>query len=247
VRFDLAVDDFSEIQRLAVKWNGHGEPTPGYPTELYLWENDAGWVQEASKVVGTDGDLAGMRSAVAQQACLSCHDGEAPQGIVVPADQTNIGQTWQTDIHGAGLASALGTGPLLGAYARDSRAIDCTACHATHGSQSIYHIPESVNGTSSVSVTSGSQMGSLCRSCHGGGLETWHASCVDCHSNGHWAGWVDPPVENKLPGPTSDCTQCHGHGQSWTHPATCLRCHGVTELRNLHATPDQPWTYERTF
>lgn len=246
LRFDLGTTDLSAIRRISVAWQGHGEPTPGYPTAVYLWEN-GGWSSVTRRDTAVDADATDMRGAVPASLCLSCHDGTAPEGVAVPETLVNIATAWTADAHGAGLASGASSGALTAPYSRNSGAIDCTVCHDSHGSSSIYHVPASVNGTTTVEVNTRSQFGSLCVSCHAGTLSNWHASCVDCHTNGHWAGWVDPPVEQYLPSATSDCTSCHGHGKSWTHPATCLRCHGTTELKALGATPDAPWTYAHTF
>ncbi|MRR11570.1 hypothetical protein EG835_03650, partial [bacterium] len=245
VNFDLGTTEISSLKNVSLVWNGHGEPTEGYPTALYVWEGGA-WTQVARRDAAEDISVSLDRSSVDETFCLSCHEGPAPDGVTMPAGVTDVGAGWQTDLHGWGTGQGF-DGVLSAPYSRGSEAIECATCHDPHGSSSIYHVPESVNATVTPVISSGSELRSLCVSCHQGSLDDWHAACVDCHTNGHWAGWVDPPVEERLPTESSDCTQCHGHSKSWTHPATCLRCHGETELRNLNATPDQPWTYSHTF
>lgn len=244
MKFD--VSQLGDLRSLNLVWNGHGEPTIGYPTALYVWE-DGAWQSISTAQMGTDTDVSADRSTVAAELCLACHDEAAPLGVTMPEGTTDIRSAWQGDLHGAGVGDGFGGTPVQSPYARGSEAIDCSTCHDSHGTSNIYHVPTTVNGSPGISATSGSQLRSLCSSCHQGTLDNWHAPCVDCHTNGHWAGWVDPPVESRLPNTSSDCTSCHGHGKSWTHPATCVRCHGETELKALGATPDAPWTYERTF
>lgn len=245
VRFDIGTTDVAQLRGLSLLWNGRGEPTVGYPTTVYVWES-GGWRLISRREAPQDISVSLEDSSVDEAFCLSCHQGPAPEGVTVPAGMTDLGAAWQTDVHGWGTGQGFG-GELNAPYARASEAVSCDTCHDPHGSKSIYHVPESVNGTQTATIASGAGLRSLCVTCHQGSLNEWHAPCVSCHQGGHWAGWVDPPVERLLPTESSDCTQCHGHSKSWTHPATCLRCHGETELRTLNAAPDQPWTYSHTF
>lgn len=247
MRFDLGSAEIRSVQNLAVMWTGHGEATIGYATVVYVWDAVDGWTQVAGRQMGTDTAVSSVRGAVSESFCLACHDGSGAGSVTMPGTVTNLGATWPADLHGTGQSAGFGASPLATPYARQSGAVPCSVCHSTHGSASIYHVPAEVNGTTGISATNGAELRTLCTACHTGALADWHRPCVDCHSGGHWAGWVDPPVENYLPTEASDCTTCHGHGKSWTHQATCLKCHGAGELQALGATPDQPWTYPHTF
>jgi hypothetical protein len=150
----------------------------------------------------------------------------------MPAGVTNVGAKWTgaagSDFH-AGVASAGFGGGLKVPYQR-GQAVPCTACHASHGSSNLYHVPGTVNGSSGVSVTNGPSAENLCRACHSGTVTDWHNGCGGpgtCHYT--MAHGTDHGADPGTPTSGSNCLGCHGHGKSWRHnyvdPSGC-DCHG---------------------
>jgi hypothetical protein len=255
-RFDLSEIGLGNVRQVTYVWRGHGEPTPGYPTVVQAWNAESGsWTLVTSDSLSTDTDVGhSVTASNATSMCLRCHDGLPPDGVVLPAGMPSLATAWTSavgDFHGARPGIGFGSAGVKTPYTRSSGAIECTVCHDAHGTSNVYHIPSAVNGREGIVAKDGDELWTVCVSCHEGSIDAWHAPCVACHlgAESHWAGWVDPAqtLEPALPSMSSDCTSCHGHGRSWTHPATCLRCHGEAELRNLNAAPDSPWTYGRTF
>lgn len=229
-QFDLRSVRIADVSEVTYLWTGHGEPTPGYPTELRSWDAviDA-WVPILTAELSRDTDASHtVASNDSSEMCLRCHDGLPPAGVVFPAGMTVIAQGWTSatgDYHGARAGDGFGSGELL-SYGRGWDALQCTTCHDAHGTANVYHIPATVNGLD-VSITDGKSLGSLCVACHRGGIDAWHRPCAQCHDQQEDAA----RLASALPTNASDCTECHGHSQSWTHPATA----------------DGPGTYGRTF
>ncbi len=245
VRFDLGSSAQTSIRELTVLWRGHGVPTPGYDTALYVWDVTAGsWSETSRDEVPADRAVGWTSQSVSGEFCLRCHDGDAPDGVVVPSEVTTISTNWGVggDRHGAGVGTGFG-GTLVSPYARGQDAVACVTCHDTHGSGSIYHFPSKVNDNAPGPITTGAS-GALCASCHSGGLSDWHQPCYACHAEPHE---LAPDITDRLPTLSSDCLSCHGHGRSWTHVDGCLACHGSTELELLGAGGHAPWTYPKTF
>jgi len=218
---------------LNITWRGHGEPTPGYPTALYVWNTQtSSWDQLASQDAGQDTTLA-MKRGATDTACLRCHSGTTPSGVTMPASVTNVGATWSNatsgDLHGDRAGTGW-SGSLVAPYTRGFPAIRCETCHDPHGSANLFHIPETVNGKSGISVTSGSGLQALCGACHQGAVVDWHQACNDCHNDDYGTNhWGDSSYVT--PGPSSDCSSCHRHGATFTHPdKNCHGCHLNTRV-----------------
>ncbi|MGB4593229.1 MAG: fibronectin type III domain-containing protein, partial [Coriobacteriia bacterium] len=230
---------------LTLRWTGHGEPTVGYPVRLAFYNNETqSWVTEEIGDAPTDRSASTEVQPAAAGFCFACHDGEMPSGVVDPVGLYPVAATWDTgaaDAHGSAGGTGVG-GSLKAPFERNDPPIACNTCHASHGSQSVYHFPATVNGTAVARVTSGSSS-ALCSACHVGGLVDWHAECEGCHvADGHWGD-----QRGVLPTESDDCFSCHTHGSSWTHPDACLFCHSDGELQALGAGPHGPWTYDNTF
>lgn len=228
MRFDLGADALEVLQGLALKWEGHGEPTTGYPAALYVWDPATDdWTQVSRKQMSTDETVQAEYRSVATTFCLKCHDGVAPEGVVVPATVKNIAATWSAptgDFHGAGSGPGFGDTGLKDPYVRGQGPIGCTTCHDTHGSSSLYHVPEVVNGQAVAPIT-GNNMAALCRTCHVGNTYNWHLN-VGCWC--HYVPLWEPTYHDAAfdLNDSIDCLQCHGHGKASTHPAVdCEDCH----------------------
>jgi len=183
------------------------------------------------------------RGAAASSACLACHDGSVPSGVVMPSGVTNIDLSWSPFAFAPSYHGAYGTGAGFGGglIARYTRGvapnIPCVTCHDAHGSASLYHVPAVVEGQTGISVASSSGAQSLCGACHVGNVGDWHAPCVDCHEStgsGHSYG---PPAAD------SDCLACHGHGKTWQHWPTTqtyeqyyTACHGCGSSSTVFKT-----------
>lgn len=152
------------------------------------------------------------------------------------------------DYHGARSGTGKG-GALAGGLSRGT-SLQCTACHSSHGSPSVYLIPQTIGTVSIPTVTGGTNIAPMCAACHVGSVAQLHSGllyCTYCHYYGTnsehmWGGanpW--PPIEVYM----TDCLACHRHGGSWTHVSggtvdcwTGSDCHGNEA--------DIPF-YERTF
>jgi predicted CXXCH cytochrome family protein len=92
--------------------------------------------------------------------CLTCHDGTAPAGLTMPGTMLNIATSWATSQHGAGSSRSTQKGwlkyPFTNAPAVPApadfddgttpyAAMNCTSCHAAHGSENIYNLRSSIN------------------------------------------------------------------------------------------------------
>jgi predicted CXXCH cytochrome family protein len=232
VRFDLGESALADLKDLGVIWNGHGEPTTGYPTAVYIWNpQTSAWVLVKQAQMPSDNTVSHAGRSVSDDFCMSCHDGTPPDGVVFPASVRNIGPGWTNtstgDIHGDRAGSGYGTAALKAPYSRGQDAISCAVCHDTHGDASLYHVPEVVNGRPIAPVANSAGMADLCRSCHEGSAYEWH----DNASGGCWCHYVD----KYEPGghddafdlnDSIDCLSCHGHSKNWTHPGVdCEDCH----------------------
>jgi hypothetical protein len=239
-RFDLDPSALANAQDLALAWTGHGEPTAGYRTTLYLWDFTTGsWAQVSDNTALGDTTtlVARMDQSRTTAFCLRCHDGTMPAGVQAPKPLPNIATAWSStgaDAHGDRASVSFGAGGLVTGYSRGSTGLDCTVCHDAHGSKNIYHFNDVMNGATPVTVTDGRSARELCYSCHTGSVAVWHKACADCH-NGLLA---DPQHSSAVtvvtPDENSDCLSCHQHGRVWEHKE-CLSCHGVQELNLLGA------------
>ena len=117
----------------------------------------------------------------------------------------------------SGVASAGNGGGLKAPYARN-QAVACSACHASHGSASAYHVPSTVNMTTGIVVSSGSSSQALCAACHSGTVHDWHQACSNCHVT--TTGLFGHAGDANTPGAGSDCLACHGHNKAWQHLAS---------------------------
>jgi hypothetical protein len=234
MRFDLGSAALRETAGLTLTWNGHGEPTPGYPSAVYYWDPNASvWRQIDRSQMSSDKTVGYGSSALATSFCLSCHDGAPPAGVVFPAGTTAVGPGWGSstgDFHGARPGIGYGLGGLKNPYMRGQQAIACTICHDTHGNANLYHIPANVNGSTGLSIPNGAASKQLCESCHSGDANSWHKYCIDCHSDpsGHDTPWLDFNTGGY------DCVSCHRHSGTWTHPSA----------PGCHCAPGDVW---RTF
>jgi len=219
MRFDLGTDALSTLKAISVVWDGHGEPTAGYPTAVFLWNPTTNqWVELNRFTSGTDRTVSVERRALADGFCLACHDGTPPSGVVYPSGLRNVGASWSAggaDFHGAGSGTGLGSA-IASPYVRGQSAINCGACHESHGNANVYHFPTIINGVSGISVpgVTAASAAVVCAACHvtAGGttyslVDEYHKGCVQCHrsEHGQWS-FVG-----------TDCLSCHKHGGTWDH------------------------------
>ena len=222
MKFDLSGVVLADVRGITFAWNGHGEPTVGYPTSVSFWSPVTNaWVQVTRTMMGTDTNVTKSQTRLDVAFCLRCHDGTPPSGVVVPADVTNIGATWNTtDYHGAGTGNS-GTA-LKPPYSRGQAAIGCPTCHDTHGTGNLYHVPSIVNGQAVPTIAASSDMDNLCRTCHAGTASDWHIGPCGCHYD--W-GPGDDHQPSMLPDENMDCLSCHqGHVTVFNH-SECSGCH----------------------
>ncbi|PKM82918.1 MAG: hypothetical protein CVU89_01925 [Firmicutes bacterium HGW-Firmicutes-14] len=56
--------DLTNLRELSGKWTGYGEPTAGYPVELFIWnKNTPGWEALASQQLGSPGTMTWLRTS----------------------------------------------------------------------------------------------------------------------------------------------------------------------------------------
>ena len=148
-RFDLSPETLASAQELALTWTGHGEPTAGYRTTLYLWDFVAGtWVPVADQTaLGTtthrSGTTADRSRARSRSACAAttgrCHPGvvrSIARSRPSPRRGPRAGPDAHGDAHADHVRAGGGSSPATRA---DSAALDCSVCHDAHGSEQ--HLP----------------------------------------------------------------------------------------------------------
>lgn len=249
----------AKIYSLKIAWQGWGEPSPGYPTTLNIWNfAQSRWDQIYSGVIGVNTGASTEKYVSFEPFCYKCHAGTRPAGVqlgTVPvglqqgASNKNIQSTFTSDMHGGGsgqqtasgyandytswsFAGAVSGGTIGGAYARANAALPCNDCHDTHGSNSVYHFREHINGDINQDLTNypngnkvptaeyadNASMLHFCQSCHVGTLRQFHGACLDCHIAGD--NWEHTPA------PTADdfgraCISCHYHGATYPAHGAC--------------------------
>ncbi|RJQ55385.1 MAG: hypothetical protein C4521_02375 [Actinobacteria bacterium] len=222
VRFDIDPETKTSLAVSEIKttWRGYGDPTPTYPTKLYVWNFDtSSWEQQLSQDVPSPATLSFSQWFSNRVFCLTCHDNSPPSGVVIPAGVRNISTTYSGDYHGDAAGGGFG-GSLRAPYSRARAAISCGDCHDSHGSANIYHFNETVN-SSPVSVVSG-DFTPLCMSCHQASVNEFHSQCISCHAgDGGYHGGPRTNFEGNY------CLGCHTHGARWSHP--WVDCHGCGE------------------
>ncbi|MBU4556591.1 MAG: cytochrome c3 family protein, partial [Actinobacteria bacterium] len=141
--------------------------------------------------------------ADSQTLCLSCHDGAAPQGVLMGALPALKG--WTTNGHGGGIgASGDGGGYDLPSRIRppfsyNSPPMACGTCHDPHGSSAVYHLT-SIDGKTEYSIAAngtGAQV--FCSQCHEMPL---HATPTAASYGYDHPGW-------------KECFGCHKHGSNF--------------------------------
>jgi len=221
VKFTVNPTVIGSARLMTLEWRGHGEPTAGYPTKLYIWNfQTSSWEQKVSEVIGTDQTRSWQWKRATSSFCLKCHDGSPPSGVTVPSSIENIAAYWNSasgDFHGAGSGSGFG-GTLKAPYSRSYPAIPCDECHVTHGNGNLYHLRSTINGTSGIVVRNGNEVKAVCSACHNGDSSVWHATCLQCHNDwggGCGYGYIDSPEVSgfyNYPADWSNCLLCHNHG-----------------------------------
>ena len=93
------------------------------------------------------------------QYCLSCHDGTAPPGVIIPGGMVNMADAWLDDQHGVAegtSGSRTGKGGLKAPYVTASddaadndasqpyAAMNCSDCHGSHGSKNIFNLKSEI-------------------------------------------------------------------------------------------------------
>lgn len=240
-------------------WTGYGEPSPGYPTAISVWNFVySRWDEAYSGVISSDSGISVEKNANIQPLCYKCHGGSPPADITLGALNKNISSSFPADIHGGGAGPQYvaadggydwtpttfgSTAAIGGAYSRANGPLPCNDCHDSHGSSSVYHLREHINGdinkdltnypngnfVPGTDISNNAKVLHFCQSCHAGTLHQFHQPCVECHTTeniGH-EGWSTGPTPQ-----TDDfdraCLSCHYHGA--TYPA-----HG-----QCHCTLDSP-------
>jgi predicted CXXCH cytochrome family protein len=220
VAFDLGADVLAKNSELALSWSGHGEPTAGYATRLWLWNRIAGvWEQVyTADAAGTDRDITtGITTSVTDVFCLKCHDGTTPEGVTMRAGVTTISPIWAlattSDFHGprVGTGTNVSTGGLWAGYSRGAQ-VACAACHDPHGSASPYGLAQFINGINTNGLAGTNAVAAACYACHSGTAADWHSGCISCHDS---IG-VDPEDPHTRPtvdlSDAANCQDCHNHG-----------------------------------
>jgi len=216
-------EPLSSINRLSVKWIGHGEPTPNHETAVYIWNfTTQSWQLLGTGQYSTDSTVTIFRNKENSGFCNKCHDNVAPSGVLIgtppPAD---IPTSAVNDYHGDYTGT---TSHLLDPYLKGSSRLACDDCHDPHGSANVYHLRETVNGNSGISVIQANGTGAkpFCQSCHAGDIiNDWHESCLECHNG--WSGDIETewgPESHDFPmvleeSHISNCFRCHGHNKQW--------------------------------
>lgn len=231
VEYELGAAAIDDTKSLTLSWTGHGEPTAGYNTAVYLWNpSTSSWTLIKSAVMASKTTVGTAVDSVSEQFCLRCHDGTAPTGVVFPAGVTTIASKWTVstgDFHGAGSGSGVGSTGLKPPYSRGQAPIPCSTCHDVHGSASLLHVPDTVNGYAVPPIQTGSDLAELCRACHIGTSYEWH----DDGYNRCWCHYVhkyEPYGHDEafVLHDGIDCLMCHQHGTGWVHPPQyCQDCH----------------------
>lgn len=230
-------EPLSSINRLSVKWVGYGEPTPNHETAVYIWNiTTQSWQQLGAGQYNTDTTVKFFRNKENSALCNRCHDNTPPSGVLMgTTPPANISINAVNGFHG----DFAGTkGHLLEPYIAGSSRLACDDCHDPHGSTNVYHLRETVNGKTGITITQADGTGAkpFCQSCHSGDIMTdWHKSCIDCHNDRSYAGHGDyPPIleESNL----SNCFRCHGHNKQWYGHTSCSSCHGGTPDHNYQKT-----------
>lgn len=204
VRFDVPAGP--SPAELMVTWYGHGEPTAGYATRLFVWDAvSSAWVAYGSGTgVAADTTMSASVGSVSNSYCLGCHAGQSP------SDVTTISSVWVSgsgDVHGprAGAGAGGSSGGLSGGHQR-GETLTCGLCHSPHGSAATDGLAPYVNGVPTDETVRGT-----CAACHSGGAASWHAGCISCHES-----YALDPFANHAPyvdlGDGSQCTDCHRHG-----------------------------------
>jgi hypothetical protein len=221
-RFDIPASALVDARNVQLAWIGHGEPTAGYPTELYLWDFDASsWVLIGQYTGGSVVGLAGTyRRPASEQFCVTCHRASPPVGATGAAAFVNIADSWAWDRHGEASGSGSG-GSIKAPFARGAAAIPCETCHDSHGSSNIYHLKPTLNGSAGVTVNNSAQYRNACAACHTGTVADWHyGECNSCH-------WTADHASGRTIDESYDCAECHKHGGTWAHPNP--GCHGCND------------------
>ncbi len=216
------------INKIFIKWAGYGEPTPGYDTTIYVWNfSTTSWDQMATgNYPAPDSTVTFFRNKENTAFCNKCHDNTPPLGVLMGTTPTaNIAAGTTSDFHGDAAGSVFKKGFKSPTYLYGSTRIACDECHDPHGSSNVYHLRETVNGKSAISIKSTDGVGAkaLCQACHTGDfMNNWHASCNSCHGNsGSGHEYPHTLTEASM----AACFSCHGHNRIFNRPANCLPCH----------------------
>jgi hypothetical protein len=208
-RFHIDPATKPTLTSVGVSWYGHGDPTSGYPTSIYVWNfKTSKWDSIASLQSPLNGNSAGALArptSIRQAECLRCHGVDAPPaGVTVPSGLVKVGASWVTGInetHGGGGTTA---------------PYDCTVCHTPHVGGGTWKIASTINCVPVTTPTTSNQMKNVCAACHGTDVYANHATCNACHNDPDgvdWHGFIAPTYDG-----TSDCLACHGHGKQFVHP-----------------------------
>jgi hypothetical protein len=119
-----------------------------YTDDGFNWTYDSGGNLDPTNPIG--GSAYSAPDTV--EFCLTCHDGTTPAGVTMSGGMINIATSYQVDYHGRGDAGSAGNGdfkvPWVATLGDEPgtpyAAINCTLCHASHGSGNIYHLKESI-------------------------------------------------------------------------------------------------------
>lgn len=223
MKFPVPSNLLTGAKGFRLQWDGHGEPTPGYWLKAYLWDfSTSQWVSATEVLSPGTASLTHMeRQAGSESFCLTCHRSTPPAGVNV-AGLVNINNAWDSDFHGEGISASW---TLKAPYVAGNPGISCGVCHDSHGSASLYHFKDTVNGMSGISVVNGNQYQNLCRACHVGTVASFHAQCDSCHYSEH--GW-GPTIDESW-----DCSACHRHGYIWVHNNDSCHCGDLPSARSF--------------
>ncbi|TDA67498.1 MAG: hypothetical protein D9V47_10575 [Clostridia bacterium] len=229
-RFTVA-EKAADIDKIIVRWTGYGEPTTGYDVELFWWDFSASsWTPLMTQHASTDTAFQDVTRIDQTEFCTRCHDNSPPSGVTM-GTVMQISPAYGTDRHGSGSGpEGYSNGSLVNYNFRGMPRLSCNECHDEHGSGNVYHLRETVNGKTGITITdinNNASFTNFCTGCHNGNGNNFHAGCLSCHYEGHSGEPLGPDFGRA-------CVSCHKHGSYFVHYEGNW-CHGCAPSGGIGA------------